>query len=128
LEEERKKVAAYEPTFRENREQFFGMVFTDGEINIQIIPTAMGIKEEGVAMHHCVGGYYNQPNSLILSAKVDGKRVETIEVKLTSYYLAQSRGLQNKSTKYHDRIVKLVEDNMQEIIKRNEEHKLKIAV
>lgn len=128
LEEERKKVAAYEPTFRENREQFFGMVFTDGEIDIQIIPTAMGIKEEGVAMHHCVGGYYNQLNSLILSAKVDGKRVETIEVKLTSYYLAQSRGLQNKSTKYHDRIVKLVEDNMQEIIKRNEEHKLKIAV
>ena len=87
LEEERKEVAAYEPTFRENREQFFGMVFKDKKLEIQIIPTAMGIKEEGRAMHHCVGGYYNCPNSLILSAKIDGKRIETIEVSLNDYTL-----------------------------------------
>jgi hypothetical protein len=128
LEEERKEVAAYEPTFRENREQFFGMVFKDKKLEIQIIPTAMGIKEEGRAMHHCVGGYYNRPNSLILSAKINGNRIETIEVSLNDYTLVQSRGLQNKSTRYHNRIVKLMQDNMQEIIKRNEEHKMKIAV
>lgn len=119
LEEERAEVLAYEPIFRENREQFFGMVFRDKKIEIAIIPTAMAIKEEGVAMHHCVGGYYNRPNSLILSAKINGKRVETIEVDLTSYELVQSRGLQNKATRYHNRIVKLVNDNMQEIIRRN---------
>ena len=127
IQEEKKEVQAYEPTFYENRKMFLDMMFTDGEITIQIIPTAMGIKEEGIAMHHCVGGYYNRPNSLILSAKVDGKRVETIEVGLDSYTLKQSRGLQNKSTEYHERIVKLMEDNMQEIINRNE-HKMKIAV
>jgi hypothetical protein len=104
------------------------MVFRDKKIEIQIIPTAMGIKEEGRAMHHCVGGYYNRPNSLILSAKIDGKRIETIEVSLLDYRLVQSRGLQNQSTRYHKRIVALMEKNMQEIIKRNEEHKLKIAV
>lgn len=119
LEEERAEVLAYEPIFRENREQFFGMVFRDKKIEIAIIPTAMAIKEEGIAMHHCVGGYYNRPNSLILSAKINGKRIETIEVDLTSYELVQSRGLQNKATRYHNRIVKLVNDNMQEIIRRN---------
>lgn len=119
LEEERAEVLAYEPIFRENREQFFGMVFRDKKIEIAIIPTAMAIKEEGIAMHHCVGGYYNRPNSLILSAKINGKRIETIEVNLTSYELVQSRGLQNKATRYHNRIVKLVNDNMQEIIRRN---------
>ena len=129
LEEEKKEVLAYEPTFHENRVQFFGMVFKDNKLEIQIIPTAMGIKEEGIAMHHCVGGYYNCPNSLILSAKIDGKRIETIEVSLDDYRLVQSRGLQNKATKYHKRIVKLMRDNMQEIINRNESHKkLKIAV
>ena len=128
LEEEKKKVLAYEPIFQENREQFFGMVFKDKRLEIQIIPTAMGIKEEGKAMHHCVGGYYNHPNSLILSAKINGRRKETIEVRLSDYTLVQSRGLQNKSTRYHKRIVKLMQDNMQEIIKRNEEHKMKIAV
>lgn len=128
MEKEREKVMAYEQTFRQNREQFFGMIFRDKKIEIQIIPTAMGIKEEGDAMHHCVGFYYNKPNSLILSAKINGKRIETIEVCLSDYRLVQSRGLQNVHTRYHKRIVRLMENNMQEIIKRNEEHKLKIAV
>lgn len=118
LEQERKSVAKYEPTFHKNRKNFLDMVFSDNEIIITTIPTAMAIKEEGIAMHHCVGGYYNKTNSLILSAKVDGKRMETIEVNLTTFELVQSRGLQNKSTEYHDRIVNLVNSNMNEIRRR----------
>lgn len=117
LQEMRKEVEAYEPTFYKNRHMFLDMVLTDGEIVIRAIPTAMGIKEEGEAMHHCVGGYYNKPNSLILSAKMDGKRVETIEVNLKTYTIIQSRGLQNGRTEYHDRIVALVEANLQLIRK-----------
>ena len=111
-EAERNEVEAYEPTFRKNREMFFDMVLKDKRIVVKVIPTAMGIKEEGKAMHHCVGNYYNRPNSLIMSATINGKRVETIEVSLKDYRLVQSRGLQNKSTKYHERIVALVEQNL----------------
>lgn len=118
-EDEIREVKAYEPTFYENRKQFLDMVITDGKVDIRVIPTAMGIREEGKAMHHCVGGYYNQPNSLILSAKIDGQRIETIEVNLNDYTLVQSRGLQNKYTKHHKRIVNLVNSNMNEIIRRN---------
>lgn len=119
------KIMAYETTFNENRKSFLDMEFVDGNIVVQTIPTAMAIREEGKAMHHCVEHYYNRPESLILSAKVDGKRMETIEVCLSSYELVQSRGLQNKETEYHDRIVRLVNENMKEIRKRN---KIKIAV
>ncbi|MBR1447845.1 MAG: PcfJ domain-containing protein [Prevotella sp.] len=128
IAEEMKQAEAFEPTFRKYREQFFDMMFAKGKVSIQIIPTAMGIKEEGEAMHHCVGGYYNRLNSLILSAKVDGKRMETIEVDLTDYRIVQSRGLQNKQTNYHNQIVHLMKQGLPEIRKRNEEHKLKIAV
>ena len=128
LQQEMEAIKAYEPTFRENREHFFGMMFAKGHVTIQIIPTALAIKEEGIAMHHCVGGYYNRPNSLILSAKVDGKRMETIEVNLTDYRIVQSRGLQNKQTSYHNQIVHLMKQGLPEIKKRNEQHKLKIAV
>ena len=114
---------AYEPYFKATREQFFGMVLTDGEIEIKVIPTAKGIKEEGKAMHHCVGGYFNEPNSLILSATINGNRIETIEVDLTNYRLVQSRGLQNASTKYHNRIVDLVNDNLDTIRVLNVNHK-----
>lgn len=126
-EKERKSVEAYEPTFHKNREMFLDMVLTDGEIVVKVIPTAKAIIEEGDAMHHCVGGYYNRPDSLILSATIAGKRVETIEVNLKSYTLVQSRGLQNSSTEYHDRIVALVEQHMSDIRKRNTSKKLKKA-
>lgn len=126
-----KEAEAYEPIFKATREQFFDMVLTDGEIEIKVIPSAKGIKEEGEAMHHCVGGYYNKPDSLILSAKVNGNRVETIEVNLKDYKLIQSRGLQNESTKYHERIVELVNSNLDTIRvldvnhKREEKRKLR---
>lgn len=108
----KQNVADYEPFFKATREQFLDMMITDGEIVIKAIPTAQAIIDEGKAMHHCVGGYYNRTASLILSATIAGQRIETIEVNLNNYTLVQSRGLQNKSTKYHDRIVEMMEANL----------------
>lgn len=119
LDREKEKIEAYEPTFREQRKQFLDMILRSDNITVQVIPTAMGIAEEGAHMCHCVGGYYDKPNSLILSAKIDGKRVETVEVNLTNYKVVQSRGVQNKETPYHKQIVELVKKNMKEIKKRN---------
>ena len=128
FEKELDTILAYEPIFRKNREQFMDMVFHKGRVTIQIIPTAKAIKEEGIAMHHCVGGYYNRLNSLILSAKVNGKRMETIEVSLIDYKIVQSRGLCNKSTPFHNQIVHLMKQGLPEIKRRNEQHQMKIAV
>lgn len=128
LQAELQEIMEYEPTFKQNREQFFGMTFQSGKVTIQIIPTAMAIKEEGIAMHHCVGGYYNRLDSLILSAKVNGKRMETIEVNLNTYEIVQSRGLQNTYTNYHNKIMHLMKQGLPEIRNRNEQHKTKIAV
>ena len=71
-------------------------------------------------MHHCVysNEYYLKPNSLILSATIDGKRVETIEVSLKTLKVLQSRGVCNKNTEYHDRIIELVNKNKRLIRKR----------
>lgn len=119
LDEEKERIAAYEPQFREQRERFFDMILQCDNLTIKVIPTAMGIAEEGAHMCHCVGGYYDRPDSLILSAKIDEKRVETVEVNLKNYNVVQSRGVQNKETPYHQQIVELVEKNMKEIKKRN---------
>lgn len=116
-----KKAKEYEETFYQNRKQFLDMRFAKGRVVITIIPTATAIVEEGRTMHHCVGCYYNKPESLILTAKVDGKPVETIEVDLKEYTIVQSRGLQNKYTTYHNSIVSLVKKNLKEIKKRNKQ-------
>ena len=69
--------------------------------------------EEGTAMHHCVWSneYYLKKDSLILSATIDGKRIETVEVSLKTFEVVQCRGLCNENTEYHDRIIALVNKN-----------------
>ena len=40
-----------------------------------------------------------------------GNRIETVEFSLSQGKVIQSRGVCNSNTEYHDRIVKLVNDN-----------------
>ena len=63
-------------------------------------------------MHHCVERYHDKSDSLILSARIADRRVETVEVSLSRLQVVQSRGACNRNTEYHDRIVRLVNDNM----------------
>ena len=71
-------------------------------------------------MHHCVfsNEYYLKADSLILSATIDGKRIETIEISLKTMKVVQSRGVCNKNTEHHDQIVNLVNKNMKLIRSR----------
>lgn len=71
-------------------------------------------------MHHCVwaNAYYLKENSLILSATIGRRHVETVEVDLQTLKVVQSRGVCNSNTEYHDRIVSLVNSNMNLIRQR----------
>lgn len=73
-------------------------------------------------MHHCIwtNSYYLKENSLILSATIDGQRIETVEVDLRTLKVVQSRGVCNSNTEYHDRIIALVESNAEQIRQRME--------
>ena len=62
--------------------------------------------------------YYLKENSLILSATIEGRRIETIEVNLDTLKVVQSRGVCNKNTEYHDQIVNLVNANKRLIRQR----------
>lgn len=117
LLEDEKAAKRYEAA----RSRFAGLKLTDGIIVVQVLPTVKDIMQDGKAMHHCVfaAGYYKRLDSLLLTAKVNGERAETIEVDLKRYELVQSRGVCNQNSKYHDKIVNLVNENMNEIRKFN---------
>ena len=68
--------------------------------------------------HHCVGSYHSKEDSLILSACIDGKRIETIEVSISQLKVIQSKGVCNKNTKYHNQIINLVSQNISLIEER----------
>ena len=87
---------------------------------MRVLESVQEFVEEGDAMHHCVftNAYYEKPNSLIFSATVCGRRVETVEVALDTLKVVQSRGVYNSQTEYHDSIVNLVRRNMPQIEQR----------
>lgn len=106
------KQLAKEDSFRNAKAKFFGLIFSDGLINVRVLESVAEIITEGKAMHHCVGSYHSKEDSLILSAYINGKRIETIEVSISQLKVIQSRGVCNKNTKYHNQIINLVEQNI----------------
>ena len=110
-----KEARKYEKMYKKAKSGFFGIVFGDDKIVICVVQSVEEMAIEGEEMHHCVFAckYFNKAKSLILSAKdKDGNRIETIEVNLDTFQVVQSRGVCNKNSAYHDRILKLMEDNM----------------
>lgn len=113
IEQKQQKAIEDEKRFKELKSKFFGICFTDGIIQVHVLESVQEHLEEGVSMHHCVfsNAYYLKEDSLILSATIEGKRIETIEVSLRTLEVVQSRGVCNKNTEYHEQIVNLVNAN-----------------
>lgn len=114
------KSVRYEKEYREQKGRYFGVCFGNEHITVTVICSVKEMAMEGAAMHHCVyaNAYYKKENSLILSAKDSrGMRLETIEVSLRTWQVLQSRGVCNNPTKYHDEIVRLVNENMYQLKK-----------
>ena len=119
-EHKRKKALEDEAQFQKLKAPFFGIAFTDGTIQIRVLESVQEYIEEGQALHHCVftNEYHLKEKSLILSASIDGKRIETIELSLETMEVIQCRGLMNQNTKYHERIIELVHRNIKQIQSR----------
>ena len=120
MERKREKAMADEARFRELKSKFFGIRFTDGTIQVHVLESVQEYIDEGAELHHCLfsNEYYLKESSLILSATIEGKRIETIEVSLDTLQVIQSRGVCNQNTPYHDQIVNLVNAHHQLIRQR----------
>ena len=116
------------------RKRFFDMVIGNGQIECKVLRSIADFYKEGEAMHNCVYkmGYYKKPYSLIFSARIEGKRVETVEFDLNDNKVIQAYGKCNKFSKHHDEIVKLVNSYASMIQmynrRKNNEQIKKIAV
>lgn len=103
----------------ERCKKFFDLEFTDGDLSIRLLQSVKEFEEEGDELNHCVfvNEYYLKKHSLIFSAKIDGKRVETIEMIIPEMVIEQSRGFKNLPTQHNERIRKLINKNIPEIRK-----------
>ena len=117
--EKRQQALEKEAEFHKMKSKFFGIEITNGTIQVRVLESVKEIIREGDIMHHCVfvSEYHLKPDSLILSACVNGVPMETVEFCLSRMEVVQCRGLHNKNTEYHDQIVELVNKNKR-LIKR----------
>lgn len=106
--------------------KLFHLKFVERDLTIEPLRTIDEFKQEGVELKHCVytNAYYKKKDSLVLSARIKGKRTETIEIILSKMTISQSRGFGNSATKYHDRILELVKKNFSKIQAAMKEKKI----
>lgn len=98
------------PKFIKEKEKFFNLEMSKGQIKIVPLKSVPEFLAEGEVLNHCVfkSNYYEKKNSLVLSARINGKPIETIEFDLKEQKIIQAYGFKNKPSKHHDDIVKLV--------------------
>lgn len=116
-EENKKKAKSLASVYIARRKNYFGVNIVSGSISINVLRSVEEFFEEGKEMGHCVfaNSYYDvnqKPNCLILSAKVNGQRMETIEVNLSTLSVVQCQGKHNVNSPFHDTILKIMNDNM----------------
>ena len=116
IEEEIKRQNAEKDneSYIRDKGKFFGIIITEDELTIRVLQSVKEFIDEGESMHHCVfdNEYYKKKDSLILSARVNNQRKETIEVNLKTFSIVQSRAAFNETSEYHNRIIELVNRNM----------------
>lgn len=117
IENIKNQISESQKEYIKEKRKFFELEFKKGSLTISPIKEVRDFMDEGEELKHCVftNEYYNKKDSLILTAKVNNKRVETVEICLSQMKIIQSRGEGNKNTKYNDKIIELVKSNLHRI-------------
>lgn len=97
--------------------KYLPLVFKSGKLEITVIDSPEQLMKEADELVHCAfsSNYHKKVDSLLMSARVDGRLVETVEIDLRTMKVSQSRGYDNHATKYNERIVNLVKKNMHKV-------------
>lgn len=111
----KEKIRELESAYAKHIQPYIDIALHDGDLSITPLRTVAEIYEEGKHMHHCVftNEYFRKKSSLLLTAKKDGERLETVELSLRSFDVLESRAKNNGVSPYHNRIISLINSNKQ---------------
>lgn len=116
-EREAKRAKENLEKYQSEKKKFFCIYIPTDKWFIRPIFSPEEMIEEGKHMHHCVGGYWNRKDSLILVCRsFKDERIATIEINIQSKEIIQIRGLQNAKPKYYNQIHKVLNSRMADIL------------
>ncbi|RZJ90029.1 MAG: hypothetical protein EOO20_09310 [Chryseobacterium sp.] len=126
----RSEILKAQEVYAEEKKHFFGLCFKKENLTIKVLENVQDFMEEGDNLHHCIftNEYYKKKDSLILSARIDNRPIETVEVSLSLLEVVQCRGMNNKHTKHQKQILNLLAENLSQIKERMKKRKPKHAL
>lgn len=111
-EKRRKENIKNEAEYLRKKGKYLGICFGNENMTITVLQSVEDFYLEGHAMHHCVAGYYNHDESLVLSARdKENHRLATIELSLKNFKVLQCRAICNQVPERYNEIVSLVESH-----------------
>lgn len=119
LAAQKERIKELNAIYVSEKQKYFSLKIEKGDISIVVLDSIEEFITEGDFFNHCVyaNDYHTKKGSLIMSARKAGKRLETIEVNLNKFTIEQARGQGNKPSRYHSKIISMLNDNMN-IIKK----------
>lgn len=118
LEEEVSQEA--EIKYAQDKAPFIGFSLVHQDISLGVLSSVKEFRKEGETMRHCVysNKYYAREDCLILSAKIKGEPVATIELSLETWSIIQCRGKYNSEPPQKLEIINLLEKSIPDLQKR----------
>lgn len=125
LKKMRLEIQQAQEVYAKEKKQFFGLCFSEAGITISVLENVGEFMTEGDSLRHCVftNEYFKKKDSLLFSARIDNKPVETIEVSLSKMEIAQCRGMKNNKSSHHKIIMELMQKNLYQIPSRMKKQK-----
>lgn len=125
LKKMRAEIEQAQILYAQEKKQFFGLCFSEADITISVLENVTEFVEEGDNLKHCVftNEYFKKKDSLLFSARIDNKQIETIEVSLSNMNIVQCRGLKNNKSQHHEVILNLMKKNLYKIRSRMKKQK-----
>ena len=118
-EKKLEEIYKYEGEYYKHIKPYLDLLLKGANVTIVPLVSVKEVYMEAKLMHHCVFecNYWKKEDTLLLSAQVGGKHVETIEFNLNKLKVMQSRGVCNKQSEYHEEILALMSENAKNIRK-----------
>lgn len=116
----RAEIAQAQVLYNQEKKQFFGLCFRYENLTIKVLENVQDFMEEGDNLHHCVftNEYYKKKDSLIFSARINNRPVETVELSLSNMEITQCLGMKNNKSSHHKIIMELMKKNLYQIRSR----------
>ncbi|OXA78657.1 PcfJ-like protein [Flavobacterium aquidurense] len=122
----RSEIEQAQVKYMKEKKQFFGLIFKDENLTIRVLENVQDFLDEGDILHHCIftNEYFKKKDSLILSARIDNKPIETLEVSLSKMEITQCHGNKNSYSQHHKVIMELMCKNLYQIRSRMKKKKV----